>query len=114
MSEFRQIASLVIISILIVIGMFALTGVIPALIEGDLVVTQYNANLYQNGTFTEHYDYLVKNTGEYRMLFRFWNDPLVTSPVDIPSIQFVSLIIPRNDRVREGLYWYCYHCRKEG
>jgi uncharacterized membrane protein len=93
-SEFRQIASLIIISLLVIAGVVVLTGALPGLIEGDLVVDQYTVVLHDNGTLTEHYDYLVKNTGQYRMLFRFWQDPLVTTPIQSPSIEFVSMNNP--------------------
>ena len=78
MSELKQIVSLVIISLLVAAGLILLAGALPGLIEGDLVVGHYNAVLHENGTLAEHYDYVVKNSGQYRMLYRFWEAPLLT------------------------------------
>ena len=94
MSELKQIVSLVIISLLVAAGLIFLAGALPGWIEGDLVVSHYDAVLYENGTLAEHYDYDVKNSGQYRMLYRFWEAPLVTTPLGKPSIEFVSLTNP--------------------
>ncbi|MEI6293099.1 MAG: DUF2207 domain-containing protein, partial [Methanomicrobiales archaeon] len=94
MSELKQIVSLVIISLLVAAGVILLAGALPGLIEGDLVVGHYDAVLYENGTLAEHYDYVVKNSGEYRMLYRFWEAPLLTNPSDKPYLEFVSLTNP--------------------
>ncbi|MCU0630697.1 MAG: DUF2207 domain-containing protein, partial [Methanoregulaceae archaeon] len=76
MSELKQIISLVIISLLVGAGVIFLAGALPGLIEGDLVVGYYDAVLHENGTLTERYDFVVKNSGQYRMLYRFWEAPL--------------------------------------
>ena len=94
MSERKQIISLVIISLLVAAGLILLAGALPGVIEGDLVVGHYNAVLTENGTLSERYDFVVKNSGEYRMLFRFWEAPLLTTSSDKPYIQFVSLTNP--------------------
>ena len=94
MSELKQILSLVIISLLVATGLILLAGALPGVIEGDLVVGHYNAVLTENGTLSERYDFVVKNSGEYRMLFRFWEAPLLTTSSDKPYIQFVSLANP--------------------
>ena len=95
MSELKQIVSLVIISLLVGAGLILLAGALPGLIEGDLVVSHYDAVLHENGTLEEHYDYVVKNSGQYRMLYRFWEAPLLTIPSDKPYIEFVSLTNPQ-------------------
>ena len=94
MSELKQIVSLVIISLLVGAGLILVAGALPGLIEGDLVVSHYDAVLHENGTLAEHYDYVVKNSGQYRMLYRFWEAPLLTTPSDTPNIEFVSLTNP--------------------
>ncbi|MEI7435046.1 MAG: DUF2207 domain-containing protein, partial [Methanomicrobiales archaeon] len=94
MSELKQIVSLVIISLLVAAGLILVAGALPGLIEGDLVVGHYDAVLHENGTLEEHYDYIAKNSGQYRMLYRFWEAPLLTIPSDKPYIEFVSLTNP--------------------
>ncbi len=95
MSELKQIASLVIISLLVAAGLILLAGALPGLIEGDLVVSNYDAVLHENGTLAEHYDFVVKNGGHYRMLYRFWDAPLGTISSGQPGIEFVGLTPPR-------------------
>ncbi|MCJ7662673.1 MAG: hypothetical protein MUO24_00365, partial [Desulfobacterales bacterium] len=94
MSEIKQLASLVIATLVIGILGLGLVTVIPPLFEGNLVVDSYNAILYENGTLTEQYTYDVRSSGEYRMLFRFWEAPLTFSTSSSPSVQFVSATVP--------------------
>ncbi len=54
------------------------------------MVDSYDAVLYENGTLTEQYTYDVRTSGEYRMLFRFWEAPLTFGPSSGPCVQFVS------------------------
>lgn len=70
MSEIKQIAVLVIVTL--VIGIIGLVAVltIPPLLQGDLVASLYDAMLYSNGTLHETYTYNVGTSGEYRMLYR--------------------------------------------
>ena len=74
-------------------GLF-LSSLVPPLFEGDLVVSSYQATLYQNGTLHEQYTYNVANSGEYRMLYRSWEAPLVFDSVNSSSIQLVSIDAP--------------------
>ena len=77
MGETKQLAVLIIAALVAgIIGLLVIT-VVPPLFEGDLVVDSYTAVLYENGTLTEQYTYIVKNPGEYRMLYRSWEAPLV-------------------------------------
>ena len=68
MSETKQLAVLVIASLVLGILGLALVTAIPSLFEGNLVVDSYDAVLYENGTLTEQYTYDVKTSGQYRML----------------------------------------------
>ena len=61
---------------------------------GDLVVDHYNASFSESLTLSEHYEYVIKKSGEYRMLYRNWDDPLVTAPIGQPSIKFISMLNP--------------------
>ena len=54
-------------------------------------MTQY---LYENGTLTEQYTYDVKTSGQYRMLYRSWEVPLILGNSSGPSVQFVSANFP--------------------
>ena len=90
MSETKQLAVLVIAGLILGIIGIVLVSSVPPLFEGDLVVDSYDAVLYENGTLTERYTYDVRTSGEYRMLFRFWEAPLTFGPGSGPSVQFVS------------------------
>ena len=70
MGETKQLAALVIAALVIGIIGLILISLVPPLFEGDLVVSSYQATLYQNGTLHEQYTYDVANSGEYRMLYR--------------------------------------------
>ena len=94
MSETRQLATLVIIALIVTAGITLIALALPGLVEGNLVVDHYDAVLYENGTLTERYDFLVKESGQYRMLYRYWQDPLYTSPSAVPSIEFLWLSNP--------------------
>ena len=94
MSEIKQLALLVIATLVLGIIGLGLITVIPPLFEGNLVVDSYDAVLYKNGTLTEQYTYDVRISGEYRMLFRFWEAPLTFGISSKPSVQFVSATVP--------------------
>jgi len=89
-SETKQLAVLVIASLVLGIIGLVLVTVVPPLFEGNLVVDSYDAVLYENGTLAERYTYDVRMSGEYRMLFRSWQAPLTYSSGSSSSVQFVS------------------------
>ena len=94
MGETRQIAVIVIIALVLgVIGLVIVSAILP-LLQGDLAVSSYEATLYENGTLQEQYIYQVQYSGEYRMLYRSWEAPLVFAGSDQPYIQFVSIVPP--------------------
>ncbi len=94
MGETKQLAALVIATLAIgIVGLF-LVALTPPLFEGDLVVSSYQATLYQNGTLHEQYTYNVAYSGEYRMLYRSWEAPLEFTSVNSSSIQLVSIDAP--------------------
>ncbi|WP_333655539.1 DUF2207 domain-containing protein, partial [Methanothrix soehngenii] len=100
MKEERQAAVLIGIVALIGLGGLYLTGGIPFLEEpfpaglflGDVYVDSYRADLYLNGTLAERFDYQVKSSGKYRMLYRNWKMPLSSQSLDTPYIEPLGVL----------------------
>jgi uncharacterized membrane protein len=93
-SEIKQLVVLFIATLVLGIIGLGLITVLPPLFEGNLVVDSYDAVLYENGTLTEQYTYDVKTSGQYRMLYRSWEVPLILGNSSGPSVQFVSANLP--------------------
>jgi len=96
MSETRSLLILVVLAIILGAVAVILALAIPPLIEGDLVVDRYQATLQEDGSFQETYTYEVKSSGKYRMLYRYWQDPLSSQPLDSPHIQIIDMEKPRD------------------
>jgi len=94
MGETRELLILVVLAFILGAAAILISVGIPALIEGDLVITRYHATLQDDGTFTEVYTYEVKSGGQYRMLYRYWDDPLSSRPQNSPYIEFVGMEAP--------------------
>ena len=94
MGEIKQLAILVIACLIIGIVGIVLVAVLPPVFEGDLAVSSYEATLYGNGTLTEQYTYDVKTSGEYHMLYRSWEEPLLFTTPAQPSVMMVSATPP--------------------
>ncbi len=94
MSEKKHLAGLFIICILVAAVAILAALAIPALFEGDLVIDSYEVTFGNDGSLVETYVYDVRSTGEYRMLYRYWQDPLSLKEQNSPNIQFVSMDIP--------------------
>ena len=94
MTERQQIFTLVVITLLI--GVMAAVGAnaLPDFFAGGLEVEHYDAVFYENGTLIERYTYHVREPGEYRMLFRYWDAPLSFASIDRPHIEFAGLSAP--------------------
>ena len=94
MSETKQITVLVIVTL--IIGIISLIAIltIPALLQGDLIASSYNAVLYSNGTLHETYTYVVGTSGEYRMLYRSWTAPLTFTAANQSSIELDKIEAP--------------------
>ena len=73
MSETKQLA--IILTSIIAIGIIGLglAQYIPSILVGDVVVKEYHATFYLNGTLVEDYIYELKEPDKYRMLYRVWN-----------------------------------------
>ena len=94
MGEIKQLAVLVTACLIIGVIGIVLSTVLPPLFEGDLTVSSYTATLYDNGTLTERYTYDVKTSGEYHMLYRSWEEPLLFTTPAQPSVEIVSATPP--------------------
>ena len=94
MSETKQITVLVIVTL--IIGIISLIAIltIPALLQGDLIASSYNAVLYSNGTLHETYTYVVGTSCEYRMLYRSWTAPLTFTAANQSSIELDKIEAP--------------------
>ena len=94
MAETKQITILVLITLLIGSTTLLLLPKGPVIFEGDLVVDNYEVTFLSDGTLTERYTFDVKNSGQYRMLFRYWDDVLSFEKVGRPYIEFVGVEYP--------------------
>jgi uncharacterized membrane protein len=89
LAETKQIATLVLLTLLVGVSGLALVSYLPSLMEGDAVVDEYVATLYSNGTLVEDYTYNLKASNQYRMLFRVWDVPLSMGQLNRPYVQFL-------------------------
>ncbi|MDD1662360.1 MAG: DUF2207 domain-containing protein, partial [Methanomicrobiales archaeon] len=94
MTETRQIATLMAITLIIGVAALALALALPRALEGNLAIDQYDAAISADGTLTEHYTYIVKTPGTYRMLFRTWEVPLAGTSLSQPSIEVIGMHVP--------------------
>jgi uncharacterized membrane protein len=92
--EKRQIAILIAVAFGIALAAALLAIAVPVMFEGDLVIADYQAGLREDGTFTETYLYEVKVAGRYRMLYRYWNEPLALGPLSVPSLELKDAQVP--------------------
>ena len=100
MNDERQAAIWISIVALIGFSGLYLTGGIPfleapfqaGLFLGDVYVDSYRADLYLNGTLTEKFDYHIKSTGKYRMLYRSWKMPLSEQSQSVPYIEPLKIL----------------------
>jgi len=94
-SENRQITLLVTVSL--VIGLLGIAFIEPfneqISLDSEVLVEDYNAVLYLNGTLIEEFTYRL-NQGGYRFLYRNWEAPVSLQEHDSPFIQPVNIIGP--------------------
>lgn len=77
MSEKKQLILLITGALILgIIGLLVVT-VLPPLFSGSLTVDSYEATLAEDGGLQEHYTYDVSSSGQYRMLYRIWEAPLI-------------------------------------
>jgi uncharacterized membrane protein len=94
MGETRQLLALVVLALVIGAIAVLIAMAIPSALEGDLVISQYQAELQPDGHFSETYTYEVKAGGEYRMLYRYWQDPMTIGNLTTPFIQLLGMDAP--------------------
>lgn len=94
MGETRELLLLIVVAFVVGGVTLLVSLALPLLLEGNLVVDRYEATLHEDGTFQEIYTYNVRDSGQYRMLYRFWQDPLTSEPLDFPSIQLLDMDKP--------------------
>ena len=94
MNETKQLA--ILLTSIIVLGIIglALAQYIPSLLVGDVVVKEYHATLYLNGTLVEDYVYEIKEPGKYRMLYRIWDAPISLNDLNQPYIEVLDVKAP--------------------
>ena len=90
MAETKQIITLAIITLLVAISGIGLIEYIPSLFEGDIIVDRYVVTYLTDGTLIEEYDYEIKKSGQYRMLYRIWEAPLLQGKLEQPYIEFLN------------------------
>ena len=94
MNEMKQLSFLVGTGLIIGITAVILVTVLPPFFEGDLTVTSYVATLYENGTLSEQFTYLVRTPGTYHVLNRSWDAPVVFTVPAVPSVMLISAVPP--------------------
>ncbi|HTY52528.1 MAG TPA: DUF2207 domain-containing protein, partial [Methanomicrobiales archaeon] len=94
MTETRQLATLMVITLVIGVASLALALTLPRALEGNLAIDEYQATVSADGTLTEHYSYVVKTPGTYRMLFRTWEVPIAGTALSQPSVEVIGMHVP--------------------
>ena len=95
MSEAKQLA--ITLTSVIAIGIIGLSlaQYLPSILAGDVVVKEYHAKFYLNGTLIEDYVYEVKEPDKYRMLYRVWDAPVSLSKLNQPYIEVLDVRAPK-------------------
>ncbi|MCD6473764.1 MAG: hypothetical protein J7K47_02525, partial [Thermoplasmata archaeon] len=88
MKEVTQLSILIVISM--VIAAIAVESTNYFEYGGNLIVKEYKADFYPHGHLHESYKYDVK--GQYTMLYRVWNVPLVYNNSHFePYVELISI-----------------------
>ena len=113
MSETKQLA--IVLTSVIAIGIIGLglAQYIPSILVGDVVVKEYHATFYLNGTLVEDYIYEVKEPNKYRMLYRVWDAPVSLSNLNQPYIEVLDVKTPEGSvgyvKDYKGRVWASSH-----
>jgi len=96
MGEIKQLSMLLMLTILIGIAGLALAHYVPAVLfmSGDVVVEEYHATLYLNGTLVEEYLYNIRVSDKYRMLYRLWEAPVSLENLSYPYVEVLGIEVP--------------------
>jgi uncharacterized membrane protein len=95
MSEIKPLVKVIIISLVIgILALLLLWVINPGGSDRRLAVDEYRATLSEDGKLVENYTYDVGVANKYHMLYRYWEVPLSSTPLPIPSVQLLDLIPP--------------------
>ena len=98
MAEVRQLAKIIAVTVLIgLIGFTIVHYFIPLAAfqpPDNVVVKEYQATIYLNGTLVEDYLYDIRVSDRYRMLYRSWKAPVSQIEIDQPYVEVVSVEAP--------------------
>ena len=87
MSERRQILTLVGLTLIVGVASVTLIWCLSFSVGGgDIVVDEYRATFYPDGTLVEEYTYDIR-VKKFRMLFRVWEAPLSADALGSPYIE---------------------------
>jgi uncharacterized membrane protein len=90
MAEQRLMLILVGLTLTMGLATIFLLGYLPTLAEPSVVIELYHATFHPTGFLEETYTYQVRQEG-LRFLFRTWNAPLSTTPLDAPYIAPITV-----------------------
>jgi len=116
MGEARQLSIVLLSTLFIGVLGLALAPRMPRMISGgDVVVEEYQATIYPNGTLVEDYLYRIEVSGRYRMLYRAWEVPLSVERLDRPYVEPVRVEPPIGAvgyvRDHNGRVWASAHAQ---
>ena len=95
MAETRELVIVIAAAVLIGIVGLALVAYVPQLLDqSEVVVDQYRATWYPNGTLVEEYVYDIKVSQRYRMLYRDFDDVVSLSTESTHYISVESILAP--------------------
>ena len=94
MAETKQITLLVLVTLLIGVATLLLLPKGPIFFGGDLIVDNYEVTFLSDGSLIEKYTYDVENSGQYRMLYRYWDDILSFERLGRAHIEFIGINHP--------------------
>jgi uncharacterized membrane protein len=85
MAEQRLMLILVGLTLIMGLASVVLLGDLPSLSAPGVVIEAYHATFFPTGVLEERYTYQIRQEG-LRFLFRTWDAPLTTTPLEIPYI----------------------------
>ncbi len=90
MAEQRLMLILVGLTFTVGLATVVLLGYLPSLSEPGVVIEAYQATFHPTGLLEETYTYQIRQDG-LRFLFRTWDAPLSTMPLEIPYIEPLNI-----------------------
>jgi len=100
MREKSKLVLLLIVVFITVLFGFFLINFLPY--SGDLIVENYTVEIKTDGSLTETYNYNVKNSNQYRMLYRYWDERVVYNEnLSNPHIRLKDVYCNYNSYVKD-------------